>query len=624
MMGALKGFLADQGKRQLGLAALGGLALLAGFFRLAGPLPFDPAWITIALCGLPILRRAAVGLATRLDLKADALVALALIAAVYIGEIFAAGEVAFIMSLGSLLEEGTVRKARAGLEKLVALSPRTARVVRDGLEYVIPAEEVKVGDLLRVLPGETIAVDGLVVGGQTAVDQSLLTGESLPVDKEAGDEVFSGTVNQSGAFDLRAAKVGEDSSLKRMIRLVESAEASKTPIVRIMDLWATWLVAAALLSALAAFFLTGEIIRAVTILIVFCPCALVLATPTAIMAGIGNAARFGVLVTSGDTLERLAKVTCVAFDKTGTLTHGRPEVVALRPFQPGLAEAELLALAAAIEERSEHPLGRAIVREARNRGLGPQNIDQSQARPGRGIAVTLAGRPALGGNRPHMVENGLAPTAEMDALAEQFQETGGTVVYLGFDGAIAGLVALADTPRAEAGAAVRRLQLEGVRTILLTGDNARAARHIAGAAGLSQVRAGLRPEDKVDIIKNDLQNSKVLMVGDGLNDAPALKAAYVGLAMGGIGSDVAVEAADAVLVGDDLKGLPRLIRLARKTALTIKANIALSILLNVAAVVLAARGLLGPVAGALAHNAGALLIVLNSVRLLQWKDRAEG
>jgi len=621
-MDALKGCKVcheSQGESRLWPAALGGLALLAGFFQPLGPPPFDPAWVTVALCGLPILRRASAGL-VGFELKADALVALALIAAVYIGEIFAAGEVAFIMSLGAWLEERTVRKAREGLGRLVDLSPRTARVLREGLEYVIPAQEVKVGDLLRVLPGETIAVDGLIVRGQTAVDQSLLTGESLPVDKEVGDEVFSGTVNQLGAFDLRAGKADGDSSLKRMIRLVESAEASKTPIVRIMDRWSAWIVAAALVAALAVFFQTGEIIRAVTILIVFCPCALVLATPTAIMAGIGNATRFGVLVTSGDTLERLAKVNLVAFDKTGTLTHGQPEVVALRSFQPGLDEADLLALAAAIEERSEHPLGRAIVRLAQSRGLRPRNVEHSQAIPGRGVAVTLDGRPALGGNRQLMIDNGLEPTAEIDGLAEQFQETGGTVVYLGFDGALAGLVALADTPRAEARETVRRLHGAGIRTMLLTGDNARAGRHIAGAAGISQVKAGLLPEDKVGLIKNE-KSDKVCMVGDGLNDAPALKAAYVGLAMGGIGSDIAVEAADAVLVRDDLKGLPRLIRLARQTALTIKANIALSIILNIVAVILAARGLLGPVAGALAHNAGALLIVLNSVRLLKWGGR---
>ncbi len=625
-MGTLQEWIADGEKRHLLLAVTGGIALAASFLGLWGPPLPDPAWLAVALCGIPIIRGAAVGLATEFDVKADVLVAMALIAAVAIGEIFAAGEVAFIMSLGSLLEERTVRKAREGIEKLVNMTPRTARVLHGGSESVIPAENVRAGDLLRVLPGETIAVDGVITSGQTAVDQSLMTGESLPVDKDVNDEVFSGTVNQLGAFDMRATKVGGDSSLQRMIRLVESADASKTPIVRIMDRWATWIVVAALLTAVGTWLYTGEIIRAVTILVVFCPCALVLSTPTAIMAGIGNATRFGVLISSGDALERLAKVTRVAFDKTGTLTHGKPEVVAVRPFLPGMTGAELLALAATIEQRSEHPLGRAIVRHAASQGVCPRDVEQCAAVPGRGVAVTANGKRALGGTLQLMRDNGMEPDAEMAAAAARHRESGSTVVYIGLDGAVAGMIALADTLRPDAGETVRRLHSEGVRTTLLTGDNAQAARNIAEAAGIDQVKAELLPEDKVNIIKNDLQRrgqDKVCMVGDGMNDAPALKAAHVGLAMGGVGSDIAVDAADAVLVHDDIKKLPRLILLARKTAQTIRVNITLSMLLNLLTVALAALGLMGPVAGALAHNAGALLIVLNSARLLTWRDRDE-
>lgn len=371
-MGALKDCMADEEKRHLVFAVIGGVALVFSFFGWRGSLAFDPAWVAIVLCGLPILRGAVVGLVTSFDVKADVLVAMALIAAACIGEIFAAGEVAFIMSLGSLLEERTVRKAREGIEKLVNLSPRTARVLRGGAEAVIAADAVRVGDTVRVRPGETIAVDGIITSGRTAIDQSLMTGESLPVDKDVNDEVFSGTVNQLGAFDMRATRVGGDSSLRRMIRLVESADASKTPIVRVMDRWATWIVATALASAIGTWLYTGEIIRAVTILVVFCPCALVLATPTAVMAGIGNATRFGVLISSGDALERLAQVTRVVFDKTGTLTHGKPEVVAVCSFTPGLSDADLLGLAAAIEQRSEHPLGRAVLRHAKARGISPR------------------------------------------------------------------------------------------------------------------------------------------------------------------------------------------------------------------------------------------------------------
>jgi len=626
-MGTLKDFVQDDEKRHLLFAVISGVCLVGSFAGLADRLPFDPAWVAVVLCGFPIIKGAVVGLVTNFDIKADVLVGMALIAAVYIGEIFAAGEVAFIMSLGSLLEERTVRKAREGIEKLVNLTPRTARVLRDGTEILVPAEEVAVGDLLRILPGETIPVDGVITSGQTAIDQSLMTGESLPVDKDINDDVFSGTVNQLGAFDMRATKVGEDSSLQRMIRLVESADASKTPIVRIMDRWATWIVVAALLTAIGTWFYTGEIIRAVTILVVFCPCALVLATPTAIMAGIGNATRFGVLISSGDALERLAKVTRIVFDKTGTLTHGKPEVIAVRSFAAGMSDTDLLGLAATIEQRSEHPLGKAILRYAKSQGVIAREIEQFVSIPGRGASVTTNGTKAFGGTLQLMLDNGMEPSPDIMEAVESYKETGSTVIFISVDKEITGIIALADTLRSDAKETVSRLHYERVWTTLLTGDNAQAANAIAQAVGINQVKAELLPEDKVEIIKTELQKfsfDKVCMVGDGINDAPALKAAYVGLAMGGVGSDIAVDAADAVLVQDDIKQLPQLIMLARKTALTIKINIAMSMLLNLVTVVLAAMGLIGPVLGALAHNAGALLIVLNSARLLKWKYTYKG
>ena len=620
-MEILKQWLGDEEKRHLLFAVIGGVALVFSFFGWF-PGVFDPAWVAIVLCGYPILKGAATGLIMRFDIKADVLVGMALLAAIYIGEIFAAGEVAFIMSLGSLLEERTVRKAREGIEKLVNMTPRMARVVRGEAEEVIPAEDVRVDDILRVLPGETIAVDGVITFGRTAVDQSLMTGESLPVDKEVNDEVFSGTVNQLGAFDMRAVKVGGDSSLQRMIRLVESADAAKTPVVRVMDRWATWLVIAAMLTAIATWIGTGEIIRAVTILVVFCPCALVLSTPTAIMAGIGNATRFGVLISSGDALERLSRVTRVAFDKTGTLTHGKPEVVALRSFTPDMDERELLRQAASIEQRSEHPLGHAVMRRAKAEGVVTHELESFASIPGRGVAVHMNGAEAFGGTLQLMRDKGMQPTAEMERVVEEYKEAGSTVMYIGIQGSIAGIVVLADTLRDDAGETVRLLHGHNVLTTLLTGDHAQAARTIARTAGIDQVRAGLLPEDKVRIIRDDLQkggDDKVCMVGDGINDAPALKTAYVGLAMGGVGSDIAVDAADAVLVRDDIKRLPQLIMLARQTVTTIKANIIMSMTLNCVTVVLAALGLMGPVVGALAHNAGALLIVLNSTRLLRWK-----
>ena len=347
-------------KKDITFLVIGGISLLMSLFRFH-PFGFDPAWIAIILCGIPIILEAVIGLVTAFDIKADVLVSLALIASVITGEIFAAGEVAFIMQLGALLEDLTVAKARAGIEKLVHLTPRTARRLTGETESIIPAEQVQVGDILRVLPGETIPVDGVILSGQTSINQAVMTGESLPVDKTAGDEVSSGTVNQFGSFDMKATKVGEDSSIQRMIRLVQSADADKAKIVGIADRWATWIVVIALAAAALTWLFSGEIIRAVTILVVFCPCALVLATPTAIMAAIGNSTRHGFLVREGDALERLATVSRITFDKTGTLTCGTPEVVAVTGCLADFPEEKLYRLLASAELRSEHPLGKAIV-----------------------------------------------------------------------------------------------------------------------------------------------------------------------------------------------------------------------------------------------------------------------
>lgn len=629
-MSLLKQYLEDGEKRAIVFALAAGLGLVCSFFGWSLGLPFDPAWIAIVLCGYPILKGAVVGLISSFDIKADVLVAIALVSAVFIGEIFAAGEVAFIMVLGSMLEERTVRKAREGIEKLVCMAPSTARVVRGGGEETVPADAVKVGDVVRVLPGETIPVDGVISSGHTAVDQSLMTGESLPVDKGMGDELFAGTVNHFGACDFVASKVGENSTLRRMIALVESADAAKAPIVRIMDRWATWIVVAALATALGTWVVTGEVIRAVTILVVFCPCALVLSTPTAIMAGIGNATRFGILISSGDALERLSRVTRAAFDKTGTLTYGRPEVVAVGAFgeagatDQACAGRMVLHLAATAEQRSEHPLGRSVMRHVRQMGITPDEPKDFTMLPGRGVSVLFQDQVLLAGNSALMEESAIVPSDEEKAAAEKYLADGCSVIFLALGGRLAGLVALADTMRPDAARMVEKLHAENVKSTLLTGDNASAAGAIAAGAGISDVRSGLLPEDKVHAVRSfQTEGEKVCMVGDGINDAPALKAAYVGVAMGGVGSDIAVDAADVVFVRDDIKRLPHLFRLAKKTAATIVTNITLSMGLNFVTVTLAALGLMGPVAGALAHNAGALLVVLNSARLLGVKDTSE-
>ncbi len=609
-------------KKDVICLVLGGVSLLVSIFGLAPGLPFDPAWVAIILCGVPIILEAVIGLVTAFDIKADVLVSMALIASVIIGEDFAAGEVAFIMQLGSLLEDLTVAKARAGIEKLVQLTPQTARRISGGAEEVIPAENVHVGDVLRVLPGETIPVDGVILTGVTSVNQAVMTGESLPVDKGPGDEVSSGTVNQFGSFDMRAAKVGEDSSIQRMIRLVQSADAGKAKIVGLADRWATWIVVTALVAAAGTWAVTGEIIRAVTILVVFCPCALVLATPTAIMAAIGNATKHGFLVREGDALERLATVRRVCFDKTGTLTTGHPRVAAVRSFDEGLGEDGLYALAASVEARSEHPLGKAVVAGWRETGGELAAAEDFAMLPGRGVSALVGSRRVLAGNIELLASEGAAPGAEMLSAAEEYRERGCTVIYIAVSGAAAGFIALSDTLRPGMADTISAEREAGAEPVLLTGDHRNAAETIARELGITEYKYECLPEDKLAWIDaSQREGAPVCMIGDGINDAPALKMACTGIAMGGVGSDIAIEAADIALVNDEISELPHLLRLSRRMMGTIKLNLTFSMTLNFAAIVLAMTGILDPVVGALVHNAGSVLVIINSAFLLRWRKR---
>ena len=567
-------------KRDILFLAVSGIALLISIFDLL-PLPFDAAWIAIIFCGIPIVLEAVIGLVTAFDIKADVLVSIALIASVLIGEDFAAGEVAFIMQLGALLEELTVARARAGIEKLVHLTPRTARIIAGTEERIVPAEQVRVGELLRVLPGETVPVDGVIVSGQTSINQAVMTGESLPVDKGAGDEVSSGTVNQFGAFDMKAVKVGEDSSIQRMIRLVQSADAGKAKIVGLADRWATWIVVIALTAAVITWFATGQLLRSVTILVVFCPCALVLATPTAIMAAIGNATRHGFLVREGDALERLASVSRVTFDKTGTLTYGTPEVTEAESFLPELSKEELYAYAAGAELRSEHPLGKAVIRFYRKSGREIPEAEQFEMLPGRGVSAVISGKRILAGNLELLKEKAVFLKDQEKKQAEECTKRGCTIMYLAVDGQAAGFIALSDTLRPEAPDMIKELKAAGVTPVLLTGDHGNAAGETAARLSIEEVHADCRPEDKLNYIDQCQKEKKnVCMIGDGINDAPALKKAWVGIAMGGTGSDIAVDAADIALVNDEIRELPHLVRLSKRMMRTIRYNLTFSMTLN--------------------------------------------
>lgn len=621
IMGKLEEFLELGGtKKDIILLVISGISLLVSLFA-PDLLPFNAAWIATILCGVPIILEAIIGLVTAFDIKADVLVSIALVASLCIGEDFAAGEVAFIMQLGSLLEDLTVARARAGIEKLVHLTPQTARVISGDSEKIIPAMEVKVGEILRVLPGETIPVDGIITKGETSVNQAVMTGESLPVDKTSGDEVSSGTVNQFGTFEMKASKVGEDSSIQRMIRLVQSADAGKAKIVGLADRWATWIVVIALTAALLTWIISGEIIRAVTVLVVFCPCSLVLATPTAIMATIGNVTKHGFLVREGDALERLSSVTRICFDKTGTLTYGTPKVTAVKSVS-GYSENDIYLFTASAEQYSEHPLGKAVLKSYRENGGTLKTAENFVMTAGRGVSADIERNRVLSGNKAFMTENKIVITEDVVNQAEKYLSEGCTVIYTAVGNKIAGYLVLSDTIRQESIDMISRIRKLGIEPVLLTGDNANSAKYISSKLGIKEVVSDCMPEDKMNRI-TWLQKSgkQVCMIGDGINDAPALKTANVGIAMGGVGSDIAVDAADIALVDDEIRELPHLLGIEKRMMITIKCNITFSMILNFVAIALAVTGVLSPVIGALVHNAGSVLVIISSALLLKWKSK---
>ena len=584
-------------------------------------LHFNLSWVAIILCGLPIIKEAATCLYEEFDIKADVLVSLALIASVIIGEIFAAGEISVIMTIGALLEDLTVQKAKSGIENLVKLTPKQARIIRDNKEIMINADDIEIGDIVRVIVGETIPVDGVIIKGQGSIDESIMNGESLPVDKYVGDDVLSGTINQYSTFDIKATKTSQDSSLKRMIKLVKEGDSKKAPIVSLTDRWATWIVVIALVSSIGTYLVTHQILRSVTILVVFCPCALVLATPTAIMAGIGNASKYGMLIKGGDVVERLSKIKNIAFDKTGTLTYGKLSVVEYKSFNPEYDDEALLKILASVEAYSEHPLGKAIISYYKENNEELLDIQNFTVNPGKGITANLGEKSILVGNLKLIKDVDINLNKDIINISEEFTKKGCTVIYLSIDNKLIGYVALSDILREEAKEVISYIKSQKINPVMLTGDNKNSAQNIASIVGIDDINPSLLPEDKMNIIKN-LEDSKspTCMIGDGVNDALALKYSSVGISMGAIGSDIAIEASDIALASDDIKNIPYLLYLSKKTMKTIKLNVTFSLALNFLAIILAMTGILNPVVGALVHNLGSVFVILNSAKLLKTRN----
>lgn len=588
------------------------------------PAFLDFAWISIFISGLPIVYSACRKFVKNKGISkisSSLLISVAMISATIIGDFFAAGEVAFIMAIGEILEDLTTDRAKRGLKNLIALTPTQARIISGDKEISVAAEQVAVGDIVRVLPGEKIAVDGEIISGSTSIDQSVMTGESLPVDKSVGDTVFCGTINLYGAIDVKTTKVGENSSFQKLINMVRDAENKKAPMQRTADKWASLLVPIAFLLAILAGIIRQDVTVAVTVLVVFCPCALVLATPTAIMAAIGQATKHGVIIKSGEALEKMGKVDTVAFDKTGTLTYGKLTVSDVIALNGKLTEEDLIKITASVENKSEHPIARAIVDYAAKKGVEILDSSDFTMLAGMGTTAKLNGTDIFCGNEKYIKKSqGCDTLAEITTTLENLRKQGKATVVVASNKEILGIIALADVLKENAPDMINELNLLNTKSVLLSGDSKYAAEFLADKVGISTVNSELLPEQKVECIaKMQREGKTVCMIGDGVNDAPAIKTADVGIAMGGIGSDVAIETADIALIGDDVSKIPYLKRLSKATLSTIKFGISLSLLINFAAIVLSFFKLLNPTTGAIVHNVGSVLVVFIAAMLYERK-----
>ena len=597
------------------------IAVVFMIFHISVPIWLDPSWGAVIISGLPLVYLALIRLIREKWVSSALLITIAMVASLLIGELFAAGEVAWIMALGALLEDWTVERAKKGLKNLIDLTPQTARRVSDdGSETIVPIEEVSLQDRLRILPGEVVPVDGEIVEGTSSIDQSIMTGESLPIDKSIGDDVYCGTMNMYGAIDILATSLGENSSLQKLIDLVKEADKNQAPTQRIADKWATWLVPIALAIAIAAWLITGDIVRGVTVLVVFCPCALILATPTAIMGAIGQATKHGVLIKSGEALEKLGGLNTIAFDKTGTLTYGNLAVSDVISLDDDYTSEDVLLMTASAEKRSEHPLAKAIIENVENKSIKIEEAHDFEMIPGKGIKACNSYGEIVCGNQKYMSELNIEESENLQSTLDTLRYEGKASIIVGLNGRTVGVIGLSDMIREDAGDMIEALHKLDTETILLTGDHKETADYFASKVGIKDVRGELLPEDKLTAIE-DIKKSgrQICMIGDGVNDAPALKASDVSVAMGTMGSDVAIDAADVALLGDDIGKIPYLKRLSNSTLFTIRFNIALSMCINAVAIVCSVLGLLNPVTGAIVHNAGSCLVVLNAALLYDRK-----
>lgn len=589
---------------------------------------FKPVWISIFISSFPFLVGAVKNL-MKFKIKNSLLISIAVIASVFVGEYFAAAEIAILMAIGELLEDYTVDRAKKGLNDLISSTPKKAKkLFKTDNSYTVkevPIEEIENGDLIRVMPGEIISVDGIIKEGFASIDQSILTGESLPVDKTVGDEVFCGSMNCFGSIDIIAKDV-ENSSLQKFIDLVERAEKEQTPMQTVIDRLAVKLVPTALLIAIATFVimvlskfdLYTSINRAVTVLVVFCPCALFLSTPTAVMASIGQASKHGVIIKTFNALEKLAKVNKIAFDKTGTLTYGKLNVNNIENFSD-FSDEKIMSLISSLESKSEHPIAKSVTEYLDEKNIKKENVENFKMKIARGVEGEILGNKYFCGNEKYFRENNINIKDNVKEKIEKYSSEAKNIILFGDEKEVLSIVTLSDTLRENAKEMVENLKNFEIEPLLLTGDNLSTAKYFSEKVGIIEVKAELSPEEKFENIKSLKENNVVCMIGDGINDAPALKLADVSVAMGKTGSDISIESANIVLMGHDVSKIVYLKKLANATVKTIKFNIIISLLINFVAVILSVLGVLNPLVGAIVHNLGSILVILNASLLYDRK-----
>ena len=589
---------------------------------------FKPVWISIVISAFPFLVGAIKNI-VKFKIKNSLLITIAVIASVFVGEYFAAAEIAILMAIGELLEDYTVDRAKKGLNDLISSAPKKAKkLIKTNDSYTVkevPIEEIENGDIIRVMPGEIISVDGIIKEGFSSIDQSILTGESLPVDKTVGDEVFCGSMNCFGSIDIIAKDV-ENSSLQKFIDLVERAEKEQTPMQTVIDRLAVKLVPTALLIAIATFAimmlsnfdLYTSINRAVTVLVVFCPCALFLSTPTAVMASIGQASKHGVIIKTFNALEKLAKVNKIAFDKTGTLTYGKLNVNDIENFSE-FSDETIMSLISSLESKSEHPIAKSVTEYLDEKNIKKENVENFKMKIARGVEGEILGNKYFCGNEKYFRENNINVKDNIKEKIEKYSNEAKNIILFGDEKEVLSIVTLSDTLRENAKEMVENLKSFEIEPLLLTGDNLLTAKYFSDKVGITEVKAELSPEEKFENIKNLKENNVVCMIGDGINDAPALKLADVSVAMGKTGSDISIESANIVLMGHDVSKIVYLKKLANATVKTIKFNIIISLLINFIAVILSVLGVLNPLVGAIVHNLGSILVILNASLLYDRK-----